>query len=318
MPVRSKSKLPFNFATSNSYFGKAASRVLRAYLCGADHPMKLPLWALFRRIVAKRLMVPCGASGWITVDEADLVQREILARGAYEPEVWHSLEAFCADAEVVWDIGAHVGGFTVSALCNSAVAEVHAFEPNPMHRNVLQTNLSLNPSRSISHFCALSDHQHTASLYLGPASNLGLTSLVSRPQSTTCDVECSTVDHLVFEERIPAPTLIKIDVEGWEDSVFKGAQRTLDRYPPKAIVFEAESQPDGNPKEMCSFERLGFDRFTFWRIKRPNSEIDSRENYLAVARARYGSLDRISRHLAESAQIVPVGVHQGVGQVARS
>ena len=52
----------------------------------------------------------------------------------------------------------------------------------------------------------------------------------------TMDVESCTLDSFIFERGNPAPQLIKIDVEGAEESVFKGALKTLELYHPTLVV----------------------------------------------------------------------------------
>ena len=49
-------------------------------------------------------------------------------------------------------------------------------------------------------------------------------------------VECTTVDAFVFEQKNPAPDLIKIDVEGAEVLVLKGALRTLVTCSPSILL----------------------------------------------------------------------------------
>jgi hypothetical protein len=46
---------------------------------------------------------------------------------------------------------------------------------------------------------------------------------------------------LVISEGLTPPILIKIDVEGWEMTIFKGAAELIAKCPPKLIVFENAS-----------------------------------------------------------------------------
>src|SRR5262245_25797413 len=111
---------------------QAWSRLLWTYHEGPDHPTKLRLWGWARRMSRHALLtVPYGNGGVIALDERDWLQREVLTRGFYEPEVWEALFAFASGSEVLWDIGAHVGTFTIRGLLDSRVACVHAFEPDP-------------------------------------------------------------------------------------------------------------------------------------------------------------------------------------------
>src|SRR3712207_5037182 len=75
--------------------GRFLSRLLRAYYLAPNHPMKLRLWTILRRWLGRaRLKMPYAGRGWITVHEADYIDREILLTGGYETEVWEAIADF--------------------------------------------------------------------------------------------------------------------------------------------------------------------------------------------------------------------------------
>lgn len=245
--------------------------------------MKLRLWTFLRNLTGyARLTLPYGKGGWITVDERCLPQREIFVTGFYEPEVWESLSSRAASDEIVWDVGAHIGSFSIPAMLDSRVKEVHAFEPDPLHAEVLSVNLSLNRGRYILHPLALSNRHEKRTLYHGPLENSGLSSLIARSHGQRLEVDCLTADELVFQGGIPAPTLLKVDVEGWESRFFQGAERLLEEYPSKAIVVESEYRaPDevANPFIANFLEKRGYS--IRW-IRRSSGLVEPRENFMAT------------------------------------
>jgi FkbM family methyltransferase len=204
--------------------------------------------------------------------------------GAYEAEVWDALSSCAVAREIVWDVGANVGSFAILAARHPRVAEVHAFEPDPLNRQILEINNSLNGGRFRIHSIALSDRVDGARIFHGPPTNTGMSTLVPANMSAKPSflVECTTVDRLVFIERLlPPPTLMKIDVEGWESFVFKGAERLLAELPPRAIVFEAElefAEHTIDQEVPAMLERAGY---TVDHIPRRNDTLKARENYLA-------------------------------------
>ncbi len=261
---------------------KKFSAFLRSYYKGPDHPLKVRLWNWFRRMSAyPRLTVPYGSGGWITVDERCLVQREIFDNSLYEPEVWQALSACATGDEVVWDVGAHIGSFSIQALLDKRVREVHAFEPDPAQAEILRMNLALNGGRSTVHPCALSYQKIKMPLHRGPKDNTGLSSLVFQVSGNRCDVECLMVDDLVFQRAVPSPTLVKIDVEGWELEVLWGAERLLSEAPPKAIIFETEWDESEEMPEDSPGAYLKEFGYQMQRIQRPNGLVEPRENFLA-------------------------------------
>ena len=102
------------------------------------------------------------------------------------------------------------------------------------------------------------------------------------PEGMSFWVQCATVDHMVFVERLPPPTLVKIDVEGWEPFVLKGAQRLIRQSAPKAIAFEAEHASDLDILDRELTRLLHDFGYHIEHIPRRNEGLKPRENYLAV------------------------------------
>src|SRR5712691_6579640 len=128
-----------------SVIAKAVCRLLIAYYRGPDHPMKLRLWRYMRQLSGyPPLTVAYGLGNWIRLDERDWLQSAILSHGAYEAEVWAALAHHATHDEVVWDVGAYIGSFVLSAAQDSRVKSVCAFEPDPMTLKLLHRNLALN------------------------------------------------------------------------------------------------------------------------------------------------------------------------------
>ncbi|MBD0319022.1 MAG: FkbM family methyltransferase [Gemmatimonadetes bacterium] len=258
-----------------------ASRLLRAYHRGPEHPMKLRLYWAARKLQGyRRLTLPYAGTGWITVDERDVVGGHIFTQGAYEPEVWAALAAYARGDEVLWDVGANIGAVSVHGVNDARIGAVHAFEPDPGNAVILRHTLALNGGRSTIHPFALSDRAERRALHIAPTANRGLSSLATATSTgATHLVECRTVDELVFESGVEAPTLMKVDVEDWEAHVFRGARRLLAERPPRAIVFEAAADARGAIAD-ADLREL----FAGWRVTHVarGAELETRENYLAV------------------------------------
>jgi FkbM family methyltransferase len=249
--------------------------------------MKIRLWNGFWTWMdgRLRLQVPYAGSGWITLNVRDWLQFLIFLQGFCELEVWETLAAQAEAGEVVWDVGANIGSLSVRAVLDKRVRAVHAFEPNPGHLEILRLNLSLNPGPATVHPFGLSDHDETRPLYEGTKTNMGLASFEPIEGRESHPVRCRTADDLVYGEGVPPPTLLKIDVEGWEERVLIGAARLLAENPPKAIVIECACHPDGSLVDHGAADRLIKAGYSFDLMVRPDKSIEPRENYLAVHRA---------------------------------
>jgi FkbM family methyltransferase len=268
---------------------RPASALLRRYYAGPNHPFKLRLWGWVRRFQDhRRFTIPYGSSGWLTVDERCFLQKHIFLSGSYEPEVAEALLGFAGAREVIWDVGANIGSFAVLARLDPRVDEVICCEPDPENRAVLGNNLSLNRGARYQVLpVALSDHAGQAPLHPGPLTNRGLSSLIGGAggDEVTCNVECQTLDNLVFDHKLPAPTLIKLDVEGWEHNVFLGAQRVLQHLPPKAVVFESRCDASGEMVNRSILELLADHGYHVTKIRRGSPSVDEQENFVAVRRS---------------------------------
>jgi FkbM family methyltransferase len=233
-----------------------------------------------------RLTIRYQDAGWITLDERDYIQQQILRTGRYEPEVWDTLFSFAVQNEVVWDIGANCGSFAIESLLDHRVAALHLFEPDPLHAAILRLNLGLNSGPWTVHQLALSDKSETRDFYHASFPHTGGSTLAGDQGSGVFRVDCRTADSLVFESNVAAPTLVKMDVEGWEGLVFRGANRLLSEKPPRAIVFEGDSDDRGelqNATFVVGLNELGYE--VSW-IRRYDGNIYHRENYLARLRLR--------------------------------
>jgi FkbM family methyltransferase len=145
--------------------------------------------------------------------------------------------------DVVFDIGANIGLHTalLSRLVGPA-GRVYAFEPNPLLASGLERTVA-GLSNARLYGLALSDEEADAVLYI-PADHT-MASLADwtrgRSPSGSQQVHCpqTTLDALVARDRLPAPDVVKCDVEGAELSVFKGAYHTVNRVDAPLILFEA-------------------------------------------------------------------------------
>lgn len=150
-----------------------------------------------------------------------------------------------------WDVGAHIGYHSLMfAALTGLEGRTVAFEPNPANLS-LQLHLERNPrlaARITVKPWALSDTTGKAKFCFAEHVESGLSSgghLVGAdvPSSTqTCaylketDVVTHTLDELVQEGTVPAPDLLKIDVEGAEAAVLNGGRDYLRAKRPVLMI----------------------------------------------------------------------------------
>jgi hypothetical protein len=108
---------------------------------------------------------------------------------------------------------------------------------------------------------------------------------MAKPTGTATQVQCASVDQLVFEGGVKPPTLMKIDVEGSEYDVLDGARQLFRKSPPKAIVMEVEVDPAGNWLDQRLAKYAEEAHYVIRHVARPGGEVDSRENFLLALAA---------------------------------
>ena len=146
------------------------------------------------------------------------------------------------EGDVVFDIGAHNGVFTtLFSHLVGASGKVYAFEPNPEVLLTLRRTVEELDNVVLYPF-ALSNESRKAKLVIpGDPSMASLSDWFDGAHGHTHTVECELrrLDDLVEADALPLPNFIKCDVEGAELSVFKGAEKCLNRVDAPYMLFEA-------------------------------------------------------------------------------
>lgn len=139
------------------------------------------------------------------------------------------------------DIGAHIGGHTMYfAEKVGDTGEVIAIEPEPKNYQELLGNIHLNNFKNIIPLqVALSDHNSIEKLYISPSSTgHSLLSELAKNSKTSpfIEVQIKTLDRLIEELHLKKIDIIKIDAEGAEMPILKGAEKTLKNNPHVKIL----------------------------------------------------------------------------------
>ena len=149
--------------------------------------------------------------------------------------------------DIFIDIGANIGAF--SLMAGHFFNRVIAFEPNPKTMQIFKNNLELNYSdKSNIHYYdnALSDNIRDEIIYenllnlggtkIGKFSNDYKKNVGSDKEWKQYKIKCKRLDDFQPDIADGSISLIKIDVEGHEFEVIKGAQEILKRYRPKLYI----------------------------------------------------------------------------------
>jgi len=141
--------------------------------------------------------------------------------------------------DVVIDVGANMGEFSlkVSQLVGER-GKVISFEPDPVNFQRLQTNFSLNPelaARIEVHNVGLGEFPGTVNLSVVNESNRGMNRVVKDALNFN-SITINTLDNIVLSGQLTKLDWIKIDVEGFEMNVLKGAEQAILQFKPSLFI----------------------------------------------------------------------------------
>lgn len=190
--------------------------------------------------------------------------------------------------KVVYDIGAWEGVLALFfARAVGSTGAVVAFEPNSSSAARLRTNLALNGISHVFLFeVALGEADGHAWLHV-PRGVAARSQLIE--QQTDLPVLVKRLDALVAEAALPLPNFIKVDVEGAELAVLRGAQATLTRCSPDMLI-EVHPQTDRIALWML-LDGLGYDLHCLETRKALRSLVDLQgeqetQHWIAQSRRR--------------------------------
>jgi FkbM family methyltransferase len=158
------------------------------------------------------------------------------------------------EKDIVVDIGAHIGRYTIiSSKRIGPNGKVVAIEADPANFEMLNRNVNLNKLTNVTSLnYAVYSNQTKLKLYL-PGKQSGFTIyntiMVNRGkhQGKFIEVSGNTLDNLLEQNKINFANInwIKIDVEGAEFEVLKGAQNVLSKSNDIAILIEIHNSQNG-------------------------------------------------------------------------
>ena len=184
-------------------------------------------------------------------DMASAIEWQLWAFGGFEKHFAELFTHLVGPGDRCIDVGANIGLHSVRlASLVGAEGEVIAIEPDQELAQRAANNLKLNglsQARVIS--AAASDHSGEGARLYRPDTadtNRGRASLRHHDYLTG---PAATVPTVTLDEICPGPVaLIKIDVEGAEEAVVRGAAGLIDRYGP-AVVYEYAPEILDDPAE---------------------------------------------------------------------
>jgi FkbM family methyltransferase len=188
-------------------------------------PMRVASYFLLPSRGQKRLRVRKGPARGLVFDLNPRWEHTAW-EGTYEQSVQELFVKSVSPGTIVFDVGANFGFYAM--LAARAGAEVFAFEPDKENAETLARHANMNGLTSRIHIVSSAVYSYTGKIALEPPDAGGShgNAHTRPPESETVNtvsVPCTTLDE--FMRANQRPGLVKMDVEGAESEVFRGADQ---------------------------------------------------------------------------------------------
>lgn len=218
--------------------------MLMQTLCNVA-PRRYRVYRLLSRLAPDRYEIFRVDGGLIYLnlhESAAMVQR---AMRTYEPAKHALILRHLRPGMTFIDVGANKGDFTLlAARLTGPAGRVISIEPEPENHSVLRRSIELNDYANITVLqVALSDSDATADLQIGSTSG----SHTLSPEFNglrAVSVPTRTLDTVVADHRLSSVDMIKIDVQGFELAVLRGAAQALKANPRIILLLDLPKQDE--------------------------------------------------------------------------
>lgn len=173
---------------------------------------------------------------WLKPLQLKLVNRYRTPRGCFD--ALSRIQQAGLRIEHVIDVGAADGKWARQCMQVFPQAHYWLIEARPCHTAALRSLQTRHPNLEF-HIGAVGAESKPVSLYEhGNQTSVLPSEYATTAAATTTAVELQTIDSLLDAERISGPTLVKLDVQGYELEVLRGCNRLLDNGSVQLLLAE--------------------------------------------------------------------------------
>jgi FkbM family methyltransferase len=166
----------------------------------------------------------------------NLIERTILEQGMWERAETNAIKAHVQLGNVTCDIGANIGYF--SLLMSKLVGpqgQVHCFEPTSYAFSRLQKNIELNEGLPVQNLRLNKQGLSDRCAHRVEALESRFSSRLLAHEDSE-QIEFVTLDHYVSANKISHVNFVKIDVDGYDYAVIRGAGEVLSTHRPMVMA----------------------------------------------------------------------------------
>lgn len=158
--------------------------------------------------------------------------------GGFEPDMVELFRVLIGPGDTVLDVGANIG--CTAVLFGSLARRVHCYEPSPSTFHFLERNVAASGLTNVRCYnFGLGSEEKVTTLTYAPANRSGafVSDRISASEGHRIErIQIRTLDAHVAELGVSRVDFLKIDVEGFEQSVLCGGSRTLQHHRPLVVM----------------------------------------------------------------------------------
>ena len=167
-----------------------------------------------------------------------------LAKRALGLNSWNSdddQQRLIPDAKVIFDVGANVGQTAKTYRRLFPSSQIWSFEPFPASYAALCSSLSDQKFHPVP--IALSDRVGSSIFNIGAGSETNSLLHSYRETGETIEIQTETIDHFCSEHGVPRIDILKVDAEGAEALILKGAEEMFSHGAVRSVFVEVYFDP---------------------------------------------------------------------------
>ena len=195
------------------------------------------------------------------LDEVDALCLSI--NGIHEKLVTNLIKKEIHSGDVVLDIGAHIGYYTLQfANLVGSTGKVYAFEPEPKNFELLKKNVQINKHDNVVLIQKIvSDKDGIVEFFVSKLDSIGNKLFKSEESADSIKIESTTLDEY-FKDSKEKIDFVKMDIQGGEGKATLGMKNFLKKNNPKIIQEwwpDALKQNHTNPEDHLKFlQHIGY------------------------------------------------------------
>jgi FkbM family methyltransferase len=178
---------------------------------------------------------------------AEPIAQHLITFGTYESDTRDAILTHLPQQGTFIDVGANIGAISIPVAKSRPDACIVSVEADPKIVGFLKDNIRRNDCKCVQVLSCLAGQadDESVSFYRAPDDHFGMGSIGAQFGAIPTTLKQKTLDTLLHEIGISQVDVIKIDVEGAELGVLRGAQKLLSWERKPVVIFEFVDWAEG-------------------------------------------------------------------------